>query len=249
MIGDTLFTPELLAELHAEDPNWDKVKAMVIACYNSENNANIDINKEIAKADADRVILWMNEISLRNPRIGLLSFTRSNSIVPLLSTTLSEKVITIGQYNCPFCTDNNSFPILNIPIRISAVSKQVIAKDPVKLKAFEGAIRHYLKDRGGVYQRGEKLCLHIVYVLGKGNRNKDLDNMAKALLDAIKGTLFVDDLDIDHLNLMKVVSEETDDFIKINIRKSGFNQHQDVLFKIFRHEWAVGPFLSLEEFM
>ena len=72
--------------------------------------------------------------------------------------------------------------------------------------------------------------------------------MAKAILDATKTILFEDDMEIDHLNLIKI-QQGTEDYIVINIRKSKLNQHRDVIFKTLAHGWAGQKLLDLKDFM
>jgi hypothetical protein len=74
--------------------------------------------------------------------------------------------------------------------------------------------------------------------------------MSKALLDALKGeVLFGEDLDIEHLNLLKIKWVGEEDFIFVNIRKSGLSLHKNVLFKSMHHSWAGAEFLDLKDFM
>lgn len=247
MIGDALFTHDFLEMIAVESPDIERIKQLVIEAYNKENESNLDLSRGFTQEDEYNLMLWLNQMRLEHPYFHLLSHRKVPILLPLLSITLSDKIGLLAQYHCPLCTSNTSFPILNIPIRIAAISKQAA---PTKVRvAFEKAIRHRLAYLQGKFQRGEKLCVFIVFVLGKDNRDKDLDNMSKALLDALNTILLGDDMDIDHLSLLKTKHTGNENFIKVNIRKSVVNAHDDVLIKSFHHGWAGAEFLDLNQFM
>lgn len=247
MIGETLFTEDFIQEINSEEPNIEKIKHLVIKGFNKENGTNYGIDSSIPYEQEKEIVGWLHRIEGEHPHF-VMSIRRKPLLLPFISTCLSSKISSIAQFYCPFCTDRNSGLISIIPIRISAISKQ--ASNAEKRQAFERAIATRFEDRDCVYKKGEPLCVFITFVLGKGNRNKDLDNMSKALLDALKGeVLFGEDLDIEHLNLLKIKWAGAEDFIYVNIRGSSFSQHKNVLFKSMHHNWAGAEFLDLKDFM
>lgn len=249
MIGGALFTDNFLETVSVKEPDIEKIKQLVIEAYNKENSSNVDLSRGLTQEDEYNLMLWLNQIHMDHPHSYLLSHRKVSVWLPLFSTTLSDKIGSLAQYNCPFCTSDTSFPIIHIPIRIAAISKQAVAKKPKVREAFEKAIRSRLSYYQNKFQRGEKLCVFVVFVLSKDNRDKDLDNMSKALLDALKTVLLGDDMDINHLSLLKTKHDGDEDFITVNIRKSEVNVHHDVLIKSFHHGWAGAEFLDLKQFM
>jgi Holliday junction resolvase RusA-like endonuclease len=252
MIGDKLFNDDLLHELKSDFPDIISIRKLVIKAYNAENSTKINHKNAITSEEEEEIVKWLNQISWGNPRSQFLLFHEKIPVLlPFISSTLSAKIGSLSQFHCPICSrrTNSIYRIINI--RISAVSKQSVASNPIKRKAFEKAIKYRLNSLQTqyVFHRGEKLCVHIVFVLGKQNRDKDLDNMAKALLDALKGILFGDDMDIDHLSLMKIKTAEDDEFVTVNIRGSALNQQNDVIFNSMHHVWGESSLLDIKDFM
>jgi len=161
---------------------------------------------------------------------------------------LSDKLIFFGQISCPIC--KGEFPIKTIPIRIKPISKQATqSKNKELRKAFERAIRSKIAKDRDFFNKTQDLCVSVVFVMGKESRDKDLDNMSKALMDALEGNLFENDSQIAHLNLIKFKHEENEDYIIVNIRKSNFNKHEDVINKKLNHTWAGREMILLEDFL
>lgn len=77
----------------------------------------------------------------------------------------------------------------------------------------------------------------------------DLDNLAKVLLDSLQGLLFSNDRQIDHLSLLRVQTQDVEEYIVVSIRASSINQHVDVLFHRLQHGWAGAEELRLADFM
>lgn len=251
MRGEHLFTDAFLQEIGSDEPNLKKVKQHILAVYDAEHSTSFDFAGRFTQQEEAEIVRWLNRMLIENPKGQLLFFKKETVTLPFISPDLSSKVNRLAQFHCPICSGNTSFPIRVIPIRISAISKQAVARTPEKRRAFEKAIAHRLGDGNPphIYQRGDKLCVHIVFVLGRRSRDKDLDNMSKALLDALKGVLFGDDLDIEHLSLLKVRWSGEEDYVVINVRKSAFSEHKDVLFNSMHHNWAGRPYLDLADFL
>lgn len=247
MVGETLLTKSFFQEFNSKNPDVEQIKNYVIQSFNKENGTNYGVNEPPTYEQEKEIVGWLNRIEGEHPYF-VMSVRKKPVLLPFISTCLSSKISSIAQFNCPFCTDENSILISIFPIRISAISKQ--ASDAKKRQAFEKAIASRFEDRDCVYKKGKPLCVFITFVLGEGNRNKDLDNMSKALLDALKGdVLFGEDLDIEHLNLLKIKWSGNEDFIYVNIRGSSFSEHKNVLFKSMYHSWSGAEFLDLNNFM
>jgi hypothetical protein len=99
----------------------------------------------------------------------------------------------------------------------------------------------------GQFQDG-KICLHILFVCGSERRTKDLDNMAKLLIDSIKDLIMGDDKHIDHLNIVRLSHEFEEECIFIRISNSNLNLRRDVAAKEFHHSWAGRTALILSDY-
>jgi Holliday junction resolvase RusA-like endonuclease len=252
MIGDTLFAhTELINELSRDYPNWERVRNAVLQSYNEENNDTL--TNPINSEDEIKIVHWLNTIAFEHPQSPYLFYRRENVLMTLLSSSLTGKIWSLGQYNCPICsrsglTIDSVFPIHHIRLRISAISGQS-SSSRIK-KAFSKAIMHRFEGRPcPLFKLGQKLCVHIVFVLGRKAHKKDVDNMAKPLLDALQGTVFENDEDIDHLSIMKIMSNDDENYITLNVRQTYINQHHNVMVLSHHHEWAGAEFLDLQNFM
>ena len=204
-----------------------KIKDEIYYLYRQETDVILD-PENMSDEEAGDFVRWFNKKCLENLNLFELKIERVEVKVPRLSTDIADKVNILSQYHCPICRDSG-FPILIIPIRISPQSKQAMAAVPKKRAAFELAVSEYIHRSKDKFAINDRFCLHIVFVLGCNSRDKDLDNMSKALLDALKGSLFGDDLNIDHLSLLKIRHGYEDDYIMVNIRRSNINSTDDLL--------------------
>jgi Holliday junction resolvase RusA-like endonuclease len=114
--------------------------------------------------------------------------------------------------------------------------------------AFERAIAHRFADHRTRFGLQDSICLTIVFVVKEKGAQKDLDNMAKAIVDATKTILFGDDRKIDHLNILRIKSPD-EEYVCLNIRKTTINQRDDVLVRRMLHSWAGAAVLNIEDFM
>jgi Holliday junction resolvase RusA-like endonuclease len=155
---------------------------------------------------------------------------------------LSDKINWLSQLSCHICNPN--FPICIIPIRIPPESFQSLNK--INRRAFKDAIRSVLSS----YEQlmNVKICLHILFVCTVNRRTRDIDNMAKLLIDAIKVKVMSDDKDIDHLSIVRLSHEFDEEFIYIKISNSNLNVHDDVAAKEFNHSWEGKKALLLSDF-
>jgi len=116
-------------------------------------------------------------------------------------------------------------------------------------KAFKRAILHHFDVMSeGIRYFGKKICLHIVFVLKESSKDKDVDNMAKLLIDGLKNVLFSDDKEIIHLSIVKIRQQDPEEFININIRESNLQDNSDVFSEEFFHKFS-GPKLRLDNFL
>jgi Holliday junction resolvase RusA-like endonuclease len=249
--GETLFNDDFIRELQSDSPNLTKIKNSIMNAYIIENQSALSISEEITEEQEDLIVKWLNRVLYEHPYGRLLFWKKEIVTLPFVSPDLFHKVFQLSQFHCPVCSVGDPYPIRIIPIRISAISKQAVSNNSKKRRAFEKAIKYKLSSSKSnrAFSRGEKLCVHVVFVLGKENRDKDLDNMSKALLDALKGVLFGDDLDIVHLSLMKIKWLGQEDLVIVNIRRSSLDDHSNVVFNSMYNNWGETKFLDLNDFV
>lgn len=188
------------------------------------------------------VVQWIDEV-------GDIEYRRVSIAIPDIYSSLTSKVNILGQFRCPICsTKEVEFPTKIIPIRITPVSKQAIGQQSKKRAAFERAIRYRFKGHVTPLPIDQSVCLLLVFVVRDRGQQKDLDNMAKALIDAVKNILFGDDRKIDHLNIIRIKSPD-EEFVYLNIRQTKLNQHDEVLVPRMLHSWCGEKPLNIEDFI
>ena len=241
------FPKELFAELERDWPDPVIVRRLIFQAYNHDKSETLDVNTE-NREELAAVIAWLRGRD-QDYDLQYLFYKRRGVLVPVFSTSLSAKVSSLSQFHCPICkTRDGLFPVQVLPIRIPPASKQAISQKKGFRAAFENAIKHRFSSRPALFSKDDSLCVMIVFVTSKKRKAKDIDNMAKAMLDAVKGVLFGDDRRIDHLNLLRLVGDD-EEYVCLNIRKTEINEHRDVLSKHMHHSWAGAEALDLKDFM
>ena len=57
----------------------------------------------------------------------------------------------------------------------------------------------------------------LTFVVADGRRTADVDNLAKNLLDALQGFAYDNDRQVDHLDLVRLRSRSTEEFMTVRI--------------------------------
>jgi Holliday junction resolvase RusA-like endonuclease len=260
MIGDELFTLDFIQEVTSEIPDCEKIRQLVIQAFNKENGTTVTNNINIIDnlGECRQINLWLNKIRMqRKDDFGLLFsnffYKKEFNVVPRISFTLSDKVNVLSQRVCGICIGSSTLPIVNFKIRITPISHQA-SSGKIK-RAFKKAVASRV-ERIREFNANEetKICINIIFILTKNSKNKDLDNMAQILLDSLQeGLLFENDVQVEHLSLLKIRGEiqEGEEFISVNIMESFVNEHKDTIFDFMSPavNWGNMGFLKLEDFM
>lgn len=175
--------------------------------------------------------LFFSQVGFKEKRIS----------VPNISLTLDDKISKIAQEPCFICKETKE-KIATIPIKMKPVSNQCLGTTK---KCLIKAFKEWNENKNIYFEKGKKICIKIVYVY---SRDKDLDNMTKALLDGLKTNIIYDDMDIEHLNCMKIFIPENEDYIIIHIRESKLNNHSDVIFNKINHKWFTKS-INLDDYL
>ncbi len=187
----------------------------------------------------DQGILWL----MQNYE-QLEIYTRHETTRMTAFVTLSDKGNWLAQQPCRIC--NSDCPINIAPVRIKPESWQSL--DCIDKAAFKDAVRgrflasnHFKPYEGAV-------CLTILFVCSAQRNARDLDNMAKLLMDSIKDVIMGDDKHVDHLNLVRLKHEGEEEFVTLRIANSKLNNHDDAVLPKLRHSWEGMELLKIENF-
>jgi Holliday junction resolvase RusA-like endonuclease len=158
--------------------------------------------------------------------------------------TLSDKASWLSQQHCRVC--NPTFPISVIYIRIRPESWQAL--ESIDKSAFKRAIQHRLTSGHAYPAQAGRVCLSFLFVCSSSRRRRDLDNMAKLLMDSIKGLVMGDDTNVDHLNLIRLTHEGDEEYVSFQISGSQLNDHSNTVYPHLRHSWAGAEPISIQDF-
>jgi Holliday junction resolvase RusA-like endonuclease len=229
--------PDFLRGLEPSFRNMPLLRSKIIAAFNNANNKNVPTGTEPNDEQLKEVAGWLGTIAP-------FGFTSGESQPKWrIFTSMSQKVSTISQWNCEFCGDE--FPVVVIPVRIKPRSYQSVTK--LEKRAFKLALTRWFaeKQRFGA----KPICIHITVAMSKTTRISDVDNIAKLLLDGIKGTVFDDDRQIEHLSIVRLRTYDDEDYVHLRIAPSTINSADDLFCSRTHHVWQVGDAIELSDYV
>jgi hypothetical protein len=137
----------------------------------------------------------------------------------LIHPTVSWKAGWLQQAPCPVCEydEDSAARRVSFPIRIRPFSAQT---EKGRLATIKEAIRLTLNNR--LATSGDwtnvRVCLWTVAVMRRSDRDKDVDNLVKGLLDTLQGVLYKNDAAIQHLSTAKLRHDGDDSFYLVDVR-------------------------------
>jgi Holliday junction resolvase RusA-like endonuclease len=219
----------------------------VVAAFNGESGSHIDAS---SLGDAEREALRGYLIkSMLESGTSLYRDVRMPGHLPLYEDT-AAKMSWLHQRPCLVCPLGDEIPLHTFPVGVPPWSHQCAPEVGRALRRAIDASPTYREHFRNRVAHGP-VCMRIVFVLGEGATMKDCDNMAKGLLDAFQGLLYVDDKQVEHLDLIKVHrSPGSPGYILIRRASTTINDHADVL--VPRHgrlAWMSDEELSIGRFL
>lgn len=210
------------------DENRDNIEALrdhLFAAFNETENKNYN-SKNASPEEEEEITRW-----IVSNEIHFIGFDNTEDVRRVFVNETS-KVSFLTQSHCNICQDK--LPISNFPVRITPKTRQT------KTKLKNEFIKQFLNSPFGKelnFSKKDKLCVKLVFIFNR-IRDKDLDNMAKLTLDALKELIQIDDKNIDHLELIKFKARYLESFIYIRISKSDVNTANNVILKGKHMTWA-----------
>lgn len=154
--------------------------------------------------------------------------------MPFISTPLARYRAYL-QTPCSVC-GIKATPLRTFSIRLRPESWQSIGTR-LKLAFTEEIRQHWVfRDRQSGLER-DCLCLRFVFCLGPSDRLKDVDNLAKGLLDSLQGRLYVNDRQIAHLDVLRLTGLASEGSIAVRIARTLVNVHDDVIDQRYLVDW------------
>ncbi len=231
----------IAAEFNAECPDAEILRDWVIAEYRSQaNRTEVD-----GVADLARWLVFQEEHSEFS-----LSYRKWPRLENVLFGTFSAKTNSLAQRHCLVCNGGHpmdeQFPQSVLPIRITPMSRQ--AASSIDWRAFQKAIRARIEPGSHGLTKHHPICLSLTFVLSSAKRDRDLDNLTKAMQDAIARALEINDSIVHHLDVAKLIYEDAEEFVFVRTTPSFLNSHRNVIAKTFNQSWAGQSRLELADF-
>lgn len=138
-------------------------------------------------------------LTLDPTRIAWL--TRRVQLIPAISLTQIEKVNFVSQNACSTCepivSEDGSMPLnIHFPINVDPWSAQANKK---RSKALKEAVCSQLSRWNYLTPWPNSICLSIVSVVPRTQPRKDVDNVAKGIIDTLQGHIFTNDRNVQCL--------------------------------------------------
>ncbi len=165
---------------------------------------------------------------------------------PLIHRDAGIKAGWLQQAPCVTChpNDTSSARPISFSIRVRPFSAQALKSS--SLKSIKEKIRNSMEGR--FQDTGDwtdtEVCVSIVAVVGRNDRKKDVDNMAKGLLDSIQKFTFTDDNMISHLSIHRLKQTGVEGYYKILVRPVS-NNMSDVVYTQVKINWLELPEITL----
>ena len=114
------------------------------------------------------------------------------------------------------------FPISVIPLRIRPESWQSLAS--INRRACKAALSHRFSKSSHINAQEGRICLTFLFICSARRKVRDVDNMAKLVMDSLTGIVMGDDREVDHLNLMRLTHEGEEEYVTFRISASNMNK-------------------------
>lgn len=231
------------ADLSASD-----VLRSVVAAYREDGGPEVDPDA-LTEEDRHRLREYIRRAEMDTPAFSMHHKVPTLRRLPLYEDTAS-KVSALAKQQCLACPPGDEFPPDHFPIEVPPWSHQCSPKVGPALRAAIDSSEHYTSHFARRRARGP-VCLRLVFVLGDGASMKDCDNMAKGVLDAFEGLLYVNDKQVEHLDLIKLHhAPGSGGYIIVRRASTRVNDHGDVLVpKHARIGWMSKDEIDITSFM
>lgn len=239
--------PDLIhKQLHAPSFGGTELRVWVVEQFERQVGLAVDLlgctNDEVARATR----WWAFQFENSD-----IVFRKYPVLQPLLYGTLTEKATTLSQRSCQVCSgllpNEQQLPRYFLSIRIEPESRQAL--DSVNWFAFQSAIRSRFTANNYDLSTSRHLCIALTFVLSNARPDRDVDNMAKALLDAFSRALGFDDKNVHHLDLLKLIDDFQEEYVLVRVAPSHLQNRSNVVLPITNHGWAGQPALRLADFV
>jgi hypothetical protein len=222
---------------------------VVIQAYEEEAGNRLRVPPSADELGAIRT--WMHELDDDMPTNELghsVSLYRRNRSVsePLVHPGAAEKASWLQQAPCITCLRAEDVYPLSIAFGINTRPFSAQALGSEDLRTLKAKIKASVTGRLTTANdwRGYQLCVRVVAVVGRTDPVKDVDNMAKGLLDSLQESAYDNDRDIAHLSIERFRHQGDEGWYGISI-KPVRNPLEDVVNPWAQIAWLGQPEITI----
>ncbi|MGW0060562.1 RusA family crossover junction endodeoxyribonuclease [Streptosporangium sandarakinum] len=220
-----------------ETPDFALIKQMVADAYHLETGDD--------PSNIDSLVLWLRRSHMYNDNFPDL-MVKLGRLHHAVFDSVEEKIGIIRQRPCYVCLKYPTLPIITFSLRVSPQSRQVELQGAFK-RAVAAAMINRREEFAALYDRS--LCIAVTFVMAKGRKLSDVDNMAKTYLDALQKSVYRNDRQITHLDAIRLRSHSKETFIVTRIMGTEVDELDDVIRQNFRIKWAGKEIIDLSNYL
>ena len=218
-------------------PDLEAIRQTVIQAYEAATGTR--------DPDPRTVSTWFAEVcNAYDSRVrGGISVERP-ILRRVMSSNITRKVEHVMLRQCRLCDMYSQVDYIAFFLRVPPSSHQ--ASDTAIRRAFKRAITADLERKNFDFSEfaQQRLCVAVTFVVANGRRRADVDNLAKNLLDALQSFAYDNDRQIDHLDLVRLRSRSTEEFMTVRMACTDIDGVRDVISPTFPVEWVTSASMT-----
>ena len=221
------------SSLLEDHPNLEAIRETIIQAYITDTG--------IQNPDLRSVGTWFDDVcQAYDSRVAGGISVRRPILRRVMSTDIARKMEHLMLRPCRQCDMYDPTDFMAFFLKIPPQSHQ--ASDTAKRRAFKMAITVDLRRKNFDFSdfASTRLCVAITFVVANGRPGGDVDNLAKNLLDGLQDFVYENDRQIDHLDLLRLRSYSTEEFMRIRLACTNINDVRDVINPTFNINWVSG---------
>lgn len=197
--------------LHALGPTAPPSERLAAICEIYEEATGRQLSDPLTTPESEELATWLTRRLVDG---DLTLMMKPPTLRSMLHPRASDKANSITQLPCLSCSTAEPFgQRIDFTVRVRPFSMQ---SDPSIGGQLKARIQADLQTRSVTTPRwAGAICLRIMTLYGSRDRDKDVDNSVKGLVDAMQDAVYVNDSQVQHLSSHKLRHEGVDRFYRI----------------------------------
>jgi len=206
------------AQIGVNSPPSERVQA---ACRAYTAATGHQVGWPMTLSESAQIRMWLIRESLDTS--VAMGWYKTPVLQPWVHADVAAKAVWLQQAPCMQCrliplTGNPPFPV-SFPIPVRPFTKQNRKTRQLLTEATRKELTRRSADRQPMEAWNEiGICASVVAIQARPAKIIDVDNAAKAILDTMKGIIFPDDRQIQHLSVSRIRHSDTLAYYLIMLR-------------------------------